>query len=199
MATLRCGAQLPAAGAPLVSEHRLRKRSGFSVATCGLSSCGSWAPRHRLLAEAHRQVGSSWVRDRTHVSGIGSLFLTPGLVRKTLYLFFKLENGSHFVWHLAFFHLVYFGDLFVPTHGGRRTSLSQEALGCPCDILNSYRHQDTQKLETWLVDSGPKCGRLFSLAGCTFLLAPGILPAWGIPTVHIVCSLIPGAQMGSAL
>ena len=57
--------------ASLVAEHRLECARASVVAACELSSGASWALEHRLNScdlVASRHVGSSRIRNGTHVS-----------------------------------------------------------------------------------------------------------------------------------
>ena len=86
-----CG--LLTAGASLV-EHGLWAQGPAVVVACGLGSWGSWARAQApwlqhmgLVAQQH--VGSSQVKDWTHVSCIGRQILYHWATREGLFLFFK--------------------------------------------------------------------------------------------------------------
>ena len=65
-----------------------------AVAAGGLSSCGSWALEHRpsscgtwgWLAEP-QNMGSSWIRDKTHVSRTGRQIVHQWATREAQYIF----------------------------------------------------------------------------------------------------------------
>ena len=76
-------------------EDRLWDMRASVVATCGLSSCSSWALEHRLSSCGSRALGalshiaSSQTKDQTHISFIGRRILYHWAAREaplTLYL-----------------------------------------------------------------------------------------------------------------
>ena len=64
----------------LVAEHGLQSAQASVVVASGLSSCSSQALEHRLSCGVHdlvaqQHVGSSWIRDGTHVLCTGRQIL----------------------------------------------------------------------------------------------------------------------------
>ena len=87
-----CG--LLTAVASLVAEHRLQGLLSSVVATHWLSSCSSQALEHRCTSlVALCYAGSSWIRDWTHVPGIGRQILYHWATREVLRSTFKMVHS----------------------------------------------------------------------------------------------------------
>ena len=104
-----CG-PLTAVASPVV-EHRLLGVQASVVEARGLRTCPSRALDHRLsprLAPWH--VGSSWIRDETHVSGIGRWILYHWATRAALCCFLISVSFTSALLVLSFYWLCSFSS-----------------------------------------------------------------------------------------
>ena len=89
-----CGARPPRGAGFSCRGGGVPGARASAVVAGGLSSCGSWALEHRLngcgtrgwLAEP-QNMGSSWIRDKTHVSCTGRQMLHHWATREAQYIF----------------------------------------------------------------------------------------------------------------